>query len=382
MRIGIDFRPLQIDGYLKRGIGRYGLKLIENLLKIDRDNEYLFLLDKKEPVKGAIEEKRIKKTYFSSGVFHSNRSIKKHLFLPIDLLTLKTDIVHFLTHFEAPLIQPQRTIITVHDVIPLIFIEDIHPEIRGHVKKAIKLQKYVFKNAAKIIAVSHHSKNDLITYYNIPQEKIKVIHSGIEETFKKVKDKLLLEKIKNRFHVNGTILFYTGGLEKRKNMQRLLLAFSKLLNNFKRKIYLVIGGEDILYLPEIKNMVKELGIEHKVVFTEYLSDQDLVLLYNIADVFVFPTLYEGFGFPPLEAMACGTPVVTSNISSLPEIVGNAAVLVNPYKVDSIVDGVVEVLKNWDLRKNLIKKGFAKVKLFSWEKTAEQTVKVYEEVYRD
>jgi len=129
-------------------------------------------------------------------------------------------------------------------------------------------------------------------------------------------------------------------------------------------------------------MVKKLGIEQRVVFTEYLSDQDLVLLYNIADVFVFPTLYEGFGFPPLEAMACGTPVVTSNISSLPEIVGNAAVLVNPYKVDSIVDGVVTVLKNWDLRKNLIKKGFKQVKLFTWEKTAEQTVKVYEEVYRD
>jgi glycosyltransferase involved in cell wall biosynthesis len=225
-----------------------------------------------------------------------------------------------------------------------------------------------------IISISHHTKYDMLKHFKIPEDKIKVIHLAANECYKPLKEDEIY-KINEKYSLNHPYILYVGGLEPKKNIPTLLKAFYKLKkHDVNHK--LVITGEKRWNYKSIFETIDKLNLQKEVIFTGYIPDEDLPALYNAADLFVYPSLYEGFGLPPLEAMACGTPVITSNTSSLPEVVGDAGIMVNPYDIDELTNKMYKVLTNEGLTEELSKKGLERAKLFSWKKCAEETLNTY------
>lgn len=215
---------------------------------------------------------------------------------------------------------------------------------------------------------------DIIRYFKIPENKIKVIYLGVDEDYKPLSE-TEIRKVRQKYHLNYPFILYVGSLISHKNIPTLIKAFYKL-KKYGLPHKLVITGKRGWKYKNIFEIISKLNLQKDVVFTGYVQREDLPALYNAADLFVYPSLYEGFGLPPLEAMACGTPVITSNTSSLPEVVGNAGIMVDPYDIDGLAKAMYEVLTNEGLRAELRKRGLERAKMFSWKKTAEETLNVY------
>jgi glycosyltransferase involved in cell wall biosynthesis len=295
--------------------------------------------------------------------------------LPMKNELNELDIIH--NPYQLPTVFnfKQKYIISVLDLIQILFPKEIKKSV--YVSQKIMLSKSI-KSADKIISISHHTKQDIIKHFKIPEDKIKVIHLAANENYELLKEDEI-NTIKQRYNLNYPFILYVGTLEPRKNIPTLLKALYKLKKqgiNHK----LVITGKKGWKYKNIFETIEKLNLQKDVIFTGYVPDEDLPALYNAADLFVYPSIYEGFGLPPLEAMQCGTPVITSNTSSLPEVVGDAGIMVNPYDVDELANKMYEVLTNDGLREELSKKGLERAKLFSWKKCAEEHLKVYEEVY--
>ncbi|MDD3245398.1 MAG: glycosyltransferase family 1 protein [Methanosarcina sp.] len=298
-----------------------------------------------------------------------------YMVLNINSQNCNIDLIH--NPFQIPTyfkFKKQRYIITIHDLTPILFSKT-HSLKRSLVYKLL-LPK-TLKTADKIIADSNSTKDDLVNYFNLPENKIKVIYLAADNKFNILKD-TEIQSIKHKYNLNLPFVLYVGTLEPRKNIVTLLKAFSKLKEKVHHK--LVIVGNKGWKFKEIFETVDKLDLQNYIIFTGYVQDADLPALYNAADLFVYPSLYEGFGLPPLEAMACGCPVITSNTSSLPEVVGDAGIMVDPYDIDGLADSMYKVLTDEGLRINMSKKGLDRAKMFSWEKCAKETFKVYEEVY--
>jgi glycosyltransferase involved in cell wall biosynthesis len=242
--------------------------------------------------------------------------------------------------------------------------------------------KIAHKKNTRIIAVSDNTRKDCEKYLHIPREKIRVIPEAADPDFRQHKDiDTVRSRIATRFGIEPPFLFYTGSMMPRKNICRLIEAFRIL----KRKSYphtLVIGGPDTSCPKDLREIITNENLQRDVLFTGYVTKEDLVDMYNAAEIFVYPSLYEGFGIPPLEAMACGTPVVTSNTSSLPEVVGDAGRLVNPNDTREIATTIEDLILDEGYRAELSKKGMARAGMFSWERTGKETWKVYEEVVKN
>lgn len=321
-----------------------------------------------------------------------------NLLLPLNLMkNLLNDwrVVRFLNSQNAILHFPHQHfgrfghflqkpfIITCHDLLKYFDLKRTgmffqNPTFLG--KIYLSLDFSGMKKARKIIAVSKYTKHDLVTYLGIPEEKIEVIYQGVDlENFKP-------ESEKTRRRKNSPYLLYVGAEIPRKNFAGILKAFKSLkadhvFRNFKLvKVGNASSGwSREKYRNQSLDLVKTLGLENEVIFTGFVDKKELVSYYAGAECFVFPSFYEGFGLPPLEAMACGCPVVTSNSSSLPEVMGNAGLLVDPHNVDEIVAAITKVLTNGYLRNSLRRAGLERAKQFSWQKTAEATLRVYQEV---
>lgn len=320
--------------------------------------------------------KKIEATIPHSGIVGSLRYFKflrNISSLAVKCLKNRDDLIHLPHKALVPylnIIRHHHVIVTVHDLANFLF-----PECREHAL----IQKFMEKNIRKadhIIADSNNTKKDLIKLFNIPDDKVSVIYLGIDHA---------------RFYPRGERKFnfpyivYVGTDEPRKNLRNTLTAFCLLKRKLKddkrySNLKFVKVGEDARFMEATKKIVEELNLENDVVFTGFVSDDQLPYYYSSANLLVFCSLYEGFGLPPLEAMACGCPVIASNVASLPEVVGDAGILVDPYNVDEWVDTIHEVLTNQALRECLIKNGLERAKMFSWKKTAEETIKVYDEVY--
>jgi glycosyltransferase involved in cell wall biosynthesis len=301
-----------------------------------------------------------------------------YLYLPLGLndISKKVDIVHCI-NAEPIYLKPKnaKLINTIYDIIPYLFPETYTFSTSFRFKCILPI---TLKISDKIIVISHHTKKDIIKHFKIPEDKIKVIHLAANENYKPLKENEI-NKVRKKYNLNYPFILYVGGLEPKKNIPTLLKALYKLKKQgIEHK--LVITGEKRWKYKSIFETMEKLNLQRDVIFTGYVPDEDLPALYNAADLFVYPSLYEGFGLPPLEAMQCGTPVITSNTSSLPEVVGDAGIMVNPYDVDELANEMYEVLTNDGLRDELSKKGLERAKLFSWKKCAEETLKVYEEVY--
>jgi len=351
------------------GIGNYTHSLIKELNKLDTNEDFLFLINHQN------------NTFFTNdGIIVDNPFpiLKTYAWYPYLIRKLrkyKLDIIHNPSQVPTFFKSKQKYILTLHDISPFLTPKEHR---HGRVLVYKLLTPRTLKTADKIITVSNSTKNDLINYFNIPEEKIRVILLAADEKFKPLSNKEIREA-KQKYTLNFPFILYVGTLEPRKNIPSLVKAFYKLKKkNLRYK--LVITGKKGWKYKEIFETIDKLNLQNDVVFTGYVADEDLPALYNAADMFVYPSIYEGFGLPPLEAMACGTPVITSNTSSLPEVVGDAGIMVDPYDVDGLADAMHEVLTDEGLRANMIKKGLERAEMFSWEKCARETLEVYEEVY--
>lgn len=295
--------------------------------------------------------------------------------MPVDLIHYPFFDFFFLT---LPLIKKKPTVVTIHDCTPLVFPEKYPAGIKGKVKFLI--QKTALRNVSAVIADSENSKKDIIRFLGVPENKIYVIYLAADSRFRKLPtvNKQLLVK----YDLPPKFALYVGDVNYNKNLPNLIRAFASL----KRKdFYLVLVGKafENKSLPEIKDLlflINKLNLKERVKILGFVEDEDLVGIYNLAQVYVLPSLYEGFGLGILEAMACGCPVLTSKTSSMPEVAGEAAVLVNPYSVNEIAEGIEKIAENRLLRNKLIEKGLLRAKSFSWEKTAHETVEIYQKLY--
>lgn len=288
------------------------------------------------------------------------------------------DIIHFLN--TMPIYKNNKktkVVVTIHDLQEFVLNKyggwgNIYR--RFIVRSDVKL-------ADKIITVSQNSKNDLLKFLKVSEEKIEVIYEGIDERVRIIVSEVLLLRFREKHGLSSTpFILSVGEINPAKNLVLLLEVFSCIKNKYKLKLLLV--GKDGIGNHLIYKKAKELKLDSDVVFTGYLPVSELNVAYSSALFPVYPSLYEGFGFPPLESMACGCPVLASNISSIPEIVGDAALLFDPLNVNEIANTIKTILKDTDLRQTLRNRGLERVKQFSWEETAQKTLAVYKEVYEN
>jgi len=270
-------------------------------------------------------------------------------------------------------------VVTIHDCIHLMFPQYLPS--RAAYAYARATMWSAAKRSACILTVSESSKRDILHFFNVPADKVVVIYNAIDERFSIPPSEDDVARVRERYQLDQRFVLYVGNIKPHKNLVRLIEAFDELRGRFD-DLKLLIIGDEISKLPALRRAVHRNKLHKFVRFLGYLKDDTLTVLYRLASVFVFPSLYEGFGLPPLEAMASGTPVVTSNVSSLPEVTGDAAVLVDPYDVDSIADGMRRILDDPRLAEELRIKGLKRAREFSWERSVEKTQRVYREVAAD
>lgn len=355
------------------GIGNYIERILYEFEKEDIKNNLLLFGSENEYDYRKINLES--NTSLTNSIFSKKKFLRvlwEQIFLPIKAKKNNINLIHCPAHV-VPLMSSMKTIVTIHDLAFKLFPETFKWQNRSYLNFIVPLS---IKKADKVIAVSKNTKKDIIREYNVNPNKIKVIYNGVDEKYRRINDDEIINKIKEKYKLPKDFILYLGTLEPRKNIERLIKGFNKTKKN---NIKLVIaGGKGWLY-DDVFKLVKKLNLEEKVIFTGYIDEKDIVLLYNAATLFVYPSLYEGFGLPPLEAMACGTPVITSNLSSLPEVVGDAAITVNPNNVKDLIEAIDKVLNNKELQRKMIQKGLKRANKFTWKNTARETIKVYKEV---
>lgn len=382
-RIGLDVSALAPDfkEHALRGIGRYVLELKKYFETARSD---------------LVEVKPFRVDDFHSSSFLKNivnklpygrQTIAQQLVTPLSIAAKSKkqfDLIHFTAHMDAPAWSLREYILTVHDIIPLV-CADLYKAspLRFHVART--LEGLAIKNAKHIICVSQNSSNDIQKHLGIPAERISVIHLGIDKLF--FNDPGEGPSIRERYQIKELtpIISYVGGIDPRKNTRMLIDVFKEVFHHQKAKgaepPMLVLAGKiknDREYEP-FKKYIAEAGVSDAIKETGYINDKDLVRLYRESTLFFFPSLYEGFGFPPLEALATGCPVVSTNTSSLPEILGSAAMYVNPTNKSECIEKVVLVLNNEDIRRRSREAGPEQAKKFVWEKTGRATLDVYQKL---
>jgi len=284
--------------------------------------------------------------------------------------------------FTLPLVKSKKTLVTLHDCTPLVFPENYPVGFEGRIN--FFLQKMSLKSVKAVLTDSENSKKDIIKYLAVPPEEIYVIYLAADPIYQKLNTNDLKQKTKLKYNLPEKFLLYVGDVNYNKNLLGLIKAFN-LVKEGELNLVLVGRAFENRELSEVKilfSSIKDLNLGRKVRFLGFVPDEDLVSVYNLASVYCQPSFYEGFGLQILEAMACGCPVVTSNISSLPEIAGDAAVLVNPNSVAEIARGIKKLLEEKNFRDEKIQAGFSQAKKFSWDKTAEETIKVYEKLLEE
>jgi glycosyltransferase involved in cell wall biosynthesis len=281
--------------------------------------------------------------------------------------------LYFEPNFIPINIPAKKIVTTIHDFSWKLFPE-LHPTDRVRYWER-NFWKKIYK-VDFIIAVSHFTKEEAIRRFGLSPDKIRVIHNGYDNTIFRKYDQDELETTRKKYNLPQKFMLFVGSIEPRKNLKNLILAYSILVKNIQQEYKLVLVGPRGWNNEEIMSLLEKL--KNKVTYLGYVSNAELGKLYNLATIFVYPSLYEGFGLPPLEAMACGCPVVTSNIVPLRESCGNAAYYIDPYTIDSIAEGIHKVITSEELRRSLTQEGLANAAKFSWAKSAEEHLKVFEE----
>ncbi len=370
LRIGIDYTAAVQQ---RAGIGRYTRNLVRALAAIDRENEYVLFaaVGRGRPV-----DEDWPSNFRVRSVPLSDRTMailwhRLRVPLPIEAFIGPVDLFYSPDFVLPP--TRARTVLTVHDLSFVRMPECADPNLRAYLNKAVPRSVH---RADLVLADSQNTKRDLVELLGVNPQQIEVIYPGVEERFRPIEDQALLENVRRRYDLPARFILGLGTLEPRKNFPRLIEAFASLQVGKFASLHLVIAGRPGWLYEGIFAAVERLGLEGKVAFPGFIADEDLPALYNLAELFVFPSLYEGFGLPPLEAMACGVPVVASNSSSLPEVVGEAALTVDPMDVKGLAEAMGRLLDDGALRKRMIERGLERARTFTWEGAARKLVSVY------
>ena len=374
MQIVVDLSPVV---HKKAGLARYARLLTEHLVTQDKTSTYVAFTHGKfsdellPPTLRALPRATLP---LDARPWRMLVWLAHVLRAPMDRVLPRADIFHATEHLLPPL-KNARTVFTLHDLIFQSFPEYHLPLNRWFLRNAMP---YFLRRADAIIAVSEWTKRDAIRFYNVPPEKIRVIYEAADPALRPESDPNRIADVRARYAKNQPFLFFVSAIEPRKNIVALVDALRVLRARGYPHRLLIAGRKGWLYQATFDH-VKQTGMEGQVDFLDYVPDADLPALFAACDAFVFPSLYEGFGLPPLEAMACGAPVVCSNTASLPEVVGDSALLVNPRDVGEIANAVERVITDRALRDELCAKGFVQARKFSWERAARETLAVYERV---
>jgi len=368
VRIAIDARKLH-----DYGIGTYVRNLLRQLARQDTANEYVVFC--RDADWEAVEElgPRFRPVVENAGAY----SIREQVALPIDLRRESAELFHA-PHYVLPPLTQCRSVVTIHDCIHLRFPQYLPSRI-GYAYARGQMWMATHK-AARVITVSEASKRDILRYFRVPESRIDVIYNAIDERFWQQPDAEEIARVRERYRLNNPFVLYAGNIKPHKNLERLIEAFHLLRQTPAMKdVELLIIGDEISKYASLRRAVHRHKLHKYVRFFGFVSDQTLAALYRLAAVFVFPSLYEGFGLPPLEAMASGTPVIVSNVSSLPEVVGDAALLIDPYEPAAIAEAMQRVLDNGALASDLSRRGLARAREFSWERSIARVREIYAEV---
>jgi glycosyltransferase involved in cell wall biosynthesis len=377
VKIAIDIRRMT-----EFGVGTYIRNVVRTLGRIDRNNEFLLI---GAPTK-VDEIGTLPPNFRAVPLLASDRSVAGYREFRNTLQGLNCDLVHIPNLFSVPRMLPCPYVMTVHDMLEHMsrareqtgFWRSFH----------FQMTKRVLAGAARIFAVSKFTRNEIEKLFEIPSYRVEVVYNAIDERFlhghASPADRDLIAR---RYQVTYPFLLYAGRISAHKNVVRMIEAFSALKTELERDqaypdLKLIIIGDDLSGNPDLRRTVVRSGVQHDVRFLGFVPIEVLRIFYDEAKIFVFPSLYEGFGLPPLEAMAHGTPVVTSNVSSLPEVVGNAAVLVNPENVFEIMRALHRVLMDQPLRDRMKERGYEQAAKFSWETSVRRILEAYGRIAHD
>jgi glycosyltransferase involved in cell wall biosynthesis len=373
VKIAIDIRRMN-----EFGVGTYTRNVVRALARLDHENDYLLLcLPQKAGEMGALPQNfrsiPVASPDTAAGFFQCHQTVRRS----------GCDLVHIPHLFSIPQHFPCPYVVTVHDLLDHMY--------RAHNGSGMRrslhfhLTRRVLKNAARIFAVSQFTKNELQKLFDIPPDRVEVVYNAIDARFltghATEADRQMLAE---RYQITYPFLLYAGRISPHKNLVRIIEAFAALKAELAKQdqfpdLKLIIIGDELSKHPDLRRTVVRAGVQNDVRFLGFVPIEVLRIFYDVAKVFVFPSLYEGFGLPPLEAMAHGTPVLTSNTSSIPEVVGNAAVLVNPENLFEIMRALQHVLLDQPLREKLRQAGYQQVKKFSWDHSASEILAGYHEV---
>lgn len=369
MILGMDGRV--ITWHIGSGLATYTTNILNNIQKYN-ELKNIFLLYPYESKTDVFDLNHIPKSMLMgerrSDFWNKVYQIDwKHSF-PLDLFH------NTVNGIGLPVDLKCRHVITLHDVIPYVMPETVD---RHHLDYTFRHTPDIVQNATHIITVSDYSKSDIQRYFGVSDDKITVTHLAADDIYQPMDREAARRVIFNKYGVDRHYILYLGGFSPRKNIARLIQSFQKVRDEFAGPIDLIILGEHQRSYSFLWNLTEKLQLTDNVKFLNFVPTDDLPFFYNGADVFVYPSLYEGFGLPPLEAMQCGTPVVTSRVSSIPEIVGDAALLANPLDTVDIAEQILKLLSDPELWQEYSILGRAKANEYSWEKTAQKTLEVYQ-----
>ncbi|MDI6858528.1 MAG: glycosyltransferase family 1 protein [Dehalococcoidia bacterium] len=372
MKIAIDAHMV---GHQATGNETYTLNLIDALARLDgAGREYTVYVDRRglsslpPSLNGRVRVRVLP--------LHSPL-VRIPFLLPVELWRRRADVAHM--HYILPPVVPRcATVLTVHDIS-----FERYPDFfsRSELLRARTLVPFSARRADVVIAVSEFTKADLVSFYGIDPEKIVVTSAAPAPHFHPLDDRRRIDAVRREYGIDGPFILYVGNIQPRKNLRRLIEAFAATACESDIPHRLVIVGKKAWLHSPVLEAARASRLSERITFTGYVPDKDLPALYNAADLFVYPSIFEGFGLPVLEAMSCGTPVITSNTSSLPEVGGDAAVYFDPLDAGDIARAIRAALADPELRSRLSARGLARAKEFSWAATARKTVEAYEQAFR-
>ena len=361
LKIAIDARK-----WRDYGIGTYVRNVVRHLASLDRETTYLlFCNPADEPTLRDLAENFVPVVDTAPGY-----GLREHVSIPLKLRRLGADLLHS-PHYVRPLFCPVPSVVTIHDCIHLLF-----PQYLPN-RMAFRYARYVMGNAirksALVYTVSEASRADILRFYPATDPaKVHVVPNAIDAELLQDPGPEETDRVRERYQLRGRFVLFAGNVKPHKNLERLIRAFARVRAlEGNEDLRLVLIGDDVGRYGSLRRTADEAGVRQEVRFFGFVPHQTLAALYRMATVFAFPSLYEGFGLPPLEAMACGTPVLTSRISSLPEVVGDGALLIDPYNEEEIASGIARILDDEDLRRRLVERGLERAASFSWQRSVRQ-----------
>jgi glycosyltransferase involved in cell wall biosynthesis len=367
MRIGIDARKLH-----DFGIGTYIRNLLRQLARQDRRTEFVVFCRAEDRETLASLGENFRPVVEAA----PNYSMAEQIRIPLAIRREGVTLYHA-PHYVLPPLIRCPSVVTIHDCIHLMFPQYLPNRLAlEYARTSISLAA---RRATRVLTVSESSKRDILRFVATESDKITVIYNAYDERFGVEPREEDVVRVRERYQLHDEFVLYAGNVKPHKNLERLIIAFDLVRKRGLDHLKLVLIGDEISRYSALRRAVHQHQLHKYVRFLGYLPEETLAVMYRLAGLFVFPSLYEGFGLPPLEAMASGTPVVTSNVSSLPEVAGDAAILADPHDPHAIADGIYRLLTDEQLRRDLRLKGLARARQFSWEESVKRVRAIYEEV---